>query len=216
MTKIYFIRHGETDWNVEGRFQGIENIPLNDNGRRQAEDCGRMLRETGISFDCIVSSPLDRAFYTARTIAQYLEIEEVVKDDKLIERDFGKISGRKREEREQLLQLGEELEVEEESLVAQRMKEVLSHYTARNHAHIIMVSHGASIRALLGCYAKPGSPAATAVQRNACLSTLVLEDGSVSLEAFDKTPLEYVREYGQGGERNAGYHNHTNHDGTGL
>jgi len=64
---LYYIRHGETDWNVEGRLQGRQDIPLNARGRAQASHCGDVLRDLfareGIdpaSFD-YVSSPLGRA-----------------------------------------------------------------------------------------------------------------------------------------------------------
>jgi probable phosphoglycerate mutase len=66
---IVFIRHGETDWNREFRFQGQRDIPLNDHGRRQAERNGRaiasVLAEGGWQ---LVSSPLARALETMRLV----------------------------------------------------------------------------------------------------------------------------------------------------
>ena len=64
---IYYIRHGETDWNVAGRLQGRHDVPLNARGRAQARRCGDILREifsrgdrNAADFD-YVSSPLGRA-----------------------------------------------------------------------------------------------------------------------------------------------------------
>lgn len=192
--RFYFIRHGETDWNVQSRFQGIEDIPLNETGIRQAQECGRGLRMTAIPFDCIVSSPLERAYVTAQTIAGYLGITEIHKDLGLIERNFGKVSGRKREEREALLASGQDLGMEEEEAVAQRMQRVMETFCDKDFRHIVLVSHGASIRALLGKYAEAGSEPTVAVQRNACLTVLAYENGKFYLEAFDKTPdsLRYL------------------------
>ncbi len=67
---VYYIRHGETDWNVAGRLQGRRDIPLNERGRMQAAHCGEILRDlfardkrdpSGLDY---VSSPLQRACQT--------------------------------------------------------------------------------------------------------------------------------------------------------
>jgi broad specificity phosphatase PhoE len=64
---VYYIRHGETDWNVEGRLQGQRDVPLNARGRAQASHCGEILRDLfardggdAATLD-YVSSPLERA-----------------------------------------------------------------------------------------------------------------------------------------------------------
>lgn len=190
MKKFYLVRHGETDWNLEGRFQGIEDIPLNETGLQQARECGKGLRKSKIPFDCVVSSPLDRAYVTAMTIAEALGIPEVFTDKRLIERDFGRVSGQKREVREQMLACGRDLMMEEEGTVARRMQQVLTELSQKDYRHVLLVSHGASIRALLSGYCEAGSAPATAVQRNTSLTTVVFDGNKFYLEAFDKTPEE--------------------------
>ena len=68
--RIYLIRHGETDWNIDRRYQGIEDIPLNNTGVMQAKLCAKAL--SNMQFDAIYSSPLTRAYDTAALIAQGL------------------------------------------------------------------------------------------------------------------------------------------------
>jgi len=68
MKRIFLVRHGETDWNREGRFQGQMDIPLNGTGLVQARSVAEALKD--VSLDRIVASPLSRARETARPLAE--------------------------------------------------------------------------------------------------------------------------------------------------
>ena len=70
MTHLCLIRHGQTDWNLEGRYQGQSDVPLNENGLTQANSLIETLN--GHSFDAIFSSDLKRAQQTAEPIAKQL------------------------------------------------------------------------------------------------------------------------------------------------
>lgn len=93
---LIFIRHGETDWNVERRLQGQKDIPLNPNGRQQAARNGRALRAIdGIkSFD-FAASPLRRAADTMRIVRAELGLdpEAFRTEPELIEITFGDWEG---------------------------------------------------------------------------------------------------------------------------
>ncbi|MCT4663260.1 MAG: histidine phosphatase family protein [Tissierellales bacterium] len=81
MPNLYIVRHGQTDYNVEKRIQGILDIPLNENGKSQALETANILKD--YSFDVILVSPLKRAFETASIIQNHLNHESnlIVIDD---------------------------------------------------------------------------------------------------------------------------------------
>lgn len=87
---FYFLRHGETDWNAEGRSQGQTDIPLNKVGLMQAERAARTL--AGLPIASIVASPLSRARVTAEMVAAALNLP-VSFDPELKEVNFGEQEG---------------------------------------------------------------------------------------------------------------------------
>jgi broad specificity phosphatase PhoE len=90
MTKLLLIRHGRSRWNVEGRIQGQVDIPLDPVGLQQAERVAQRLQSLPI--DAIYSSPLQRARATAEALAVRINLP-VVYDERLMEYDFGVVSG---------------------------------------------------------------------------------------------------------------------------
>jgi broad specificity phosphatase PhoE len=71
-TIFYLIRHGETDWNLSGRWQGHADVPLNEIGRAQARRLADRLRDENVNFDAIYSSDLQRAWETAGVVGSAL------------------------------------------------------------------------------------------------------------------------------------------------
>ncbi|WP_414471801.1 histidine phosphatase family protein [Microvirga sp. M2] len=94
---IYFIRHGETDWNLEGRLQGQKDIPLNDLGRVQAEEAGRRLQSIRPHYEDLayVASPMRRTRETMEILrgAIGLQPQGYRLDERLVEITFGAWEG---------------------------------------------------------------------------------------------------------------------------
>ena len=82
------MRHGETDWNARHLFQGQVNTSLNEKGREQARKARERVRELGLSFDCVYSSPIDRAAQTIEIVTG-LDRSQIHLDDRLKEMNFG-------------------------------------------------------------------------------------------------------------------------------
>jgi 2,3-bisphosphoglycerate-dependent phosphoglycerate mutase len=91
LARICVVRHGETDWNTAGILQGWTDVPINDVGRRQAQDLAAAMADAG--FSRIYSSPLSRALETAEIIAGHLRLPAPTCHAGLKERNFGEIQG---------------------------------------------------------------------------------------------------------------------------
>ena len=90
---IALMRHGQTNWNLEGRIQGRTNIPLNDTGRQQIREAARAIAQNGNEWRRITSSPLDRALESARIAADELSLTLNRPHDGLVEQNYGEAEG---------------------------------------------------------------------------------------------------------------------------
>jgi len=149
---LVVVRHGQTDWNREERFQGQMDIPLNAAGRAQAKTLKQQLGR--IRFDAAYSSPLRRAYETAEIIAGGLR---VFTDTRLTEIHHGSWQGRKKQDiadlwPEDWLQWNKlPLQFtppggEPSSSVRSRVEDFLQHIQGD---HILCVSHGVIIQTFM-------------------------------------------------------------------
>jgi probable phosphoglycerate mutase len=93
MLKIYLARHGQNEDNANGILNGHRDLPLTQIGLTQATEVANKIKDAGLTFDAILSSPLDRAFKTADIIATVNNLPKPKVMDELIERDFGSMTG---------------------------------------------------------------------------------------------------------------------------
>lgn len=91
LAPMALVRHGQTDWNAQGRLQGQVDIPLNEVGREQAREAARTL--LGHGFTRVVTSTLGRANETGAIIAATLGLPEPTTDPELVERAYGELEG---------------------------------------------------------------------------------------------------------------------------
>lgn len=149
-SEIVLIRHGETDWNVERRYQGTTDRPLNDLGKRQAEALAASMR--GEEWDAVIASPLKRAWDTALPIADALGMSSdlMVPDPRLMERSYGAAEGFTLVEREEKFpgDVWDGLESHED--LDKRSVGAIEDYILRfPNQRLIMVTHGTWINSVL-------------------------------------------------------------------
>lgn len=143
---IGLIRHGLTDWNKIGRIQGQSDIPLNDEGRKQAALLAERLLEEDIAWDFVITSGLSRAEETGRILASRLSIPILTPDLRLIERSFGQVEGLTLKEREE--KWGKEWELQDlgqeqiEAIQQRGLAFMEDMWKAHPNKNILVVSHG--------------------------------------------------------------------------
>jgi probable phosphoglycerate mutase len=139
VTLLLLVRHGETDWNAEGRLQGHTDRLLNDFGRRQARALAGEL--AGEQLDALYASDLARARETAEIVGERLGLP-VVLDADLREKDWGSWEGLTPSERDAVEFVGEGTEEHRERILG-----ALRRIAARHpHGRVLVVTHGGSLR----------------------------------------------------------------------
>lgn len=93
MLKIYLARHGQNEDNANAILNGHRDLPLTDIGLSQATEVANKIKDAGLVFDVVLSSPLSRAFKTAEIITRVNNLPQPKVVDELIERDFGSMTG---------------------------------------------------------------------------------------------------------------------------
>ena len=106
MNNLILLRHGQSQWNLENRFTGWEDVPLTEQGIEEAKVAGKLMKKNKVHIDVIFSSVLQRATKTAELAIKEMNLEQfwsdgqllMTKDQSLNERDYGDLVGLNKEE----------------------------------------------------------------------------------------------------------------------
>jgi probable phosphoglycerate mutase len=162
--KLYYIRHGETEWNAAGRFQGWRDISLNDKGRAQAKHAGGILKELlardgyGIAKMDFVASPLGRARETMELLREALGAprEGYALDERLREIGYGHWEGMTLSEMEAAHpEIFARRNADKWSVAAPggesyaELAERVEAWFSTHHRDTVVVAHGGTLRALM-------------------------------------------------------------------
>ncbi|MEW6568066.1 MAG: histidine phosphatase family protein [Chloroflexota bacterium] len=154
MTRLLLIRHGETDWNVEGRYQGQSDVPLSEAGRQQARRLAVELRDVPLS--AIYSSDLARARETAQMVAEasgaplrldarLREVNQGEWEGRLfddIRHDYADLLQRRRQDPLHVAPPGGETVLELRSRLIPAVEDIVQ---AHPRANVALVSHGLAL-----------------------------------------------------------------------
>lgn len=194
MTRLYLVRHGQTVWNQEKRFQGSLNSELTTLGVRQAELLSKRLEK--IKIDVVYSSPMKRAIETAKIITN--DGLDIKVDDAFAEMSFGNWEGRFYHEVNELepdmfyalfnepenyLPTTGESFIEVRTRVVGRILELLNNHSEET---ILIVAHGIVIKSIISFFESKAENKLSErlVVPSASLSSISLDDGIVDIEMY--------------------------------
>ncbi len=187
--KIYLLRHGETDWNREGRAQGRQDIPMNENGLAQVRRTAEEFRSRNVPVQAILSSPLLRARTAAEIVAEAIgyPAEHIVIWPELTERSFGEAEGSTPQQRQEKYPDGQYPGMESAQALCSRaagvLKRCLEEYKGQT---VLLAAHGMILKAVMaeavGADFEGGS---VPIVGPASLNLLEYTDGRFRLEVSD-------------------------------
>lgn len=199
--EIYFVRHGQTIWNVEKRFQGLSDSPLTELGITQAKLLGEKLKD--IKFDKFYSTSLKRAYDTANYIKGNREQKVEIFDD-FVEISMGDMEGIKQEDFKKLYPeqvknfFFNQLEYDPSSFGGESFLEVRERVIRglnkfielnKNYERVLVVSHGATLKTLLHYIS--GKDISTlsdeAIPKNTSYTIVKYENGKFEIIDFSNT-----------------------------
>ena len=145
MPHIYFVRHGQTIWNVENKICGSTDIALTDLGHQQAIAVGNLILERQYAIDAILYSPLMRAADTAKHIADITGLP-AMEEPRLREQNFGKYESTPRDGaafRQAKMQFADRYEGGESMLqLAQRIYNLLDELMQQEKTYLLVAHNG--------------------------------------------------------------------------
>ena len=197
MIRIILLRHGETTWNIEGRYQGQEDTPLSPRGLEQGKKAALALKN--IPSDRAISSPLSRSFETCRMAADYHHLT-VMKDGRLIEISHGLWEGIHADEIEarypkefrlwhthpEQVQMPEGENLED---VRKRAREAFDEYAAKYDGETVLVAAHDAVNKAIICdlLGLDMSHFWQIKQDNACINVLECDKGIWRLVTLNST-----------------------------
>ncbi|MGG0657085.1 histidine phosphatase family protein [Rummeliibacillus pycnus] len=184
MTKIYIVRHGETDWNCEGRLQGGTDTTLNVRGKRQATICRNYFEQ--IKCDAIFTSTLQRAMLTATIMNETLKLP-LIPLKEFAERTFGAAEGMTYEER---IKEYPHKEYPDQETIDQLIERIASGlqkiHDQYPNGKVLLVTHGAVIHTLFSMVENAEIFPQSARLSNGGVSTIHKQDGKWWLDKYNE------------------------------
>lgn len=189
-TQIGFLRHGQTDWNINFLLQGVTDIPMNETGIAQVQMAATAIKKD--DWDILLTSPLNRARKSAEIIAETAGFDQVMEHPLLIERSFGEAEGLSHEQwREKYSSLDEIPGGESRTELAARSHSLLELFASEfSGMRVLAVSHGALIRNLIAIASQNELPRDGERLGNASLNVVSHFESSWKVLQYSLDPLQ--------------------------
>ena len=193
---LLFVRHGLTDWNVQMRLQGREEVPLNEAGKEQAKELAGLIGNAG-KISNIYTSPLSRAKDTASIISSELKLDAPIILEDLIERDYSALSGLTMAERRERFPSPKDYpaDIENTTNAAQRMKKVALKLYLREDKEsgiTVAVTHGGVINSLFSYLTRGRAGMGKNVAKNCSISAVASGKADIIPLAFNLQCTDFI------------------------